>query len=609
MKRSRREPGGRVAAPRSTPAAPARPAPAWLWPALLAVALAALLWSVRGAPLGTPVADDYAFLARLRFQRPLDIFDSMGAAYYWRPLSRQLYFSLVGPWLVAAPWGAALLNTLILAATAGLLYRGALRVATRPVACAVALAPLVAEGSRVLVDWPSAIQHVLAMFFTVLALERALARDRIGAPLAALAALLSHEASFPVLLVLPAAAGLAARSGREAVRFGALAGATAIVWAVGYRVAIQHGVALPPGAAAGPLAAGWPRIAGAGLRATLNLEDLGATFTEVFTAGYVLLAIATLALLIRPAARRDLRRSLPAAGLGLACFLIGVAPLTAVLPDWNAWRASLPALALAVSATVALAAAHPGLALGFATLRLFALLIAPLAPAKVQKQPPATRSHFSLPSLSRLQRIVDSTRVTLLARYPTLPSASVARYWAIPNISEVAFHGSDALRVWYRDSTAVWERFAGLTGIRKPPAVLVEYDCMRPPLVAVVDHDALALFIRAAQLQLAGRLDIADTLYLAASRAEPRKACPFQAALARNRAMIAISYGNLPLADSLNRVDLDLAGESPATWTVTAAIAFALGDTAAGRRALTHALRWDPNHQGAVELARVYLGK
>src|SRR6185503_16509701 len=68
--------------------------PEWVWLALAPAALIVLLWASRGAPLGTPVADDFAFLYRLGFQHPLDPFDSMGATYYWRPLSRQAWFSL-----------------------------------------------------------------------------------------------------------------------------------------------------------------------------------------------------------------------------------------------------------------------------------------------------------------------------------------------------------------------------------------------------------------------------------------------------------------------------------------------------------------------------------
>src|SRR5258706_13393396 len=74
------------------------------------LACAALLaWSCRGALSGIPLADDFAFLERIRFQRPLDFFDSMGAAYYWRPISRQLYFLLMSPLLLSQPrWAAAI---------------------------------------------------------------------------------------------------------------------------------------------------------------------------------------------------------------------------------------------------------------------------------------------------------------------------------------------------------------------------------------------------------------------------------------------------------------------------------------------------------------------
>src|SRR5439155_20001488 len=67
---------------------------AWLGPLAIAVAFVALAWASRGFTPGAAVADDYGFLFRHRFQHPLDLFDSMGARYYWRPLSRQGYFSL-----------------------------------------------------------------------------------------------------------------------------------------------------------------------------------------------------------------------------------------------------------------------------------------------------------------------------------------------------------------------------------------------------------------------------------------------------------------------------------------------------------------------------------
>lgn len=605
MKRSRRDRARRNAPPRPGPVVPT--APAWVWPALIPLALAALLWSVRGAPLGTPVADDYAFLARLQFQQPLDPFDSMGASFYWRPLSRQLYFALVGPWLVAAPWGAAVLHALLLAATAALLYRASRRVTSAPVASAVALAPLLTEGARVLLDWPSAGQHVLAMGFAVLALDRALARDRIGAPLAALAALLSHEATFPILLVLPAAAGLAARSGREAARFGALAAAVAIAWAAGYAVAIQHGVALPPGAIGGKLAAGWPLAGGLAVGSALNLEDLDLALLTALAFAYAALGLAALVLVVRPAARHELRRALPVIALGLAWFALGVTPLGALLPDWNAWRATLPVLGLVIAATVFLAAVHPGLALGFAALRLAALLAAPVAPATVEMAPPHTVSDFSLPRLVRLQRIVDAARRALEARHVTLPVRGVVRYWSMPQLAEVGFHGPDAVRVWYADSTLAWAQVGGLAGLHQQRDALVEFDNLRASLATALDPGAVQLYVQALDAALARRFLEADSLLLAAEDAQVPRSGPFLVSIAHNRALIAMAHGDVERADSLNRIDIELAGESPGNLTVEAWVAFRRNQMDAGRRALMRALKIAPQDELAQELAKEYL--
>jgi hypothetical protein len=563
---------------------------------------------MRGSPLGTPVADDYAFLARLRFQHPLDLFDSMGASYYWRPLSRQLYFSLVGPWLLAAPWGAALLHGVLMLGTAAVLYRAARRLTTGPIACAIALLPLLAESTRVLLDWPSAGQHVLAMFLVVLAIERALAGDRFGAPLAALGALLSHEASFPVLFTLPIIAGLRTRSWGSAGRWGGLAAAVALVWVGGYAIALGHGVELPAGALPERAWGGWTRVAGLAARATLNLEDLGARVRGPLVVGYGVLGVATALLVLRRAARRAMARAIPVIGVALLWFVLGVTPLAALLPDWNAWRASLPALGLGVAITVLLASAHPALAGAFVALRLAALLAAPVVPTFVAKQPPRTVSDFSLPRLVRLQRIVDAAGRALRARHDSLPAHGVVRYWQVPRIAEVAFHGSDAVRVWYADSTLQWASFGGLAGIREPRVAVVEFDPPRSPLASAIDLDAVQLFTQAVEASLAQRFGEADSLYLVAGRKQTPLSGPFHASVARNRALIALAMGELGRADSLNRVDLELAGESASTWTMEAALALARGNADEGRRALAYALRFDPDYEPAKVLASRFPG-
>lgn len=103
---------GRPAVPaRARAAAPVPPrararTPRWLETACLLsplAAAAALGWSLRGAPLGTPVADDWEFLHRVVFGHDTGLLGSMGATWYWRPLSRQAWFPLVAPLLLAAP--------------------------------------------------------------------------------------------------------------------------------------------------------------------------------------------------------------------------------------------------------------------------------------------------------------------------------------------------------------------------------------------------------------------------------------------------------------------------------------------------------------------------
>ena len=176
----------------------------------------ALAWSIRHSLPGVAVADDYAFLDRLRFQHPLDPLDSMGAAYYWRPFSRQLWVSLVGPWLLQAPWLAAGLSAALLAMLSILLHRLTRRLAPEPawLAPLVATAPLVVESSRALIVWPSGAQHLLAAAGATWALHEAAFGRRATAALAALVAVLSHELAALALPILPVVATRAARARR-----------------------------------------------------------------------------------------------------------------------------------------------------------------------------------------------------------------------------------------------------------------------------------------------------------------------------------------------------------------------------------------------------------
>ena len=87
--------------PPRTPIKPRKPGPEALGYALGLLALVALLVACRGAPLGVPAADDYDYLDALL--RPVDPFGPMGSIWYWRPLSRQLYFGALGNAFFTAP--------------------------------------------------------------------------------------------------------------------------------------------------------------------------------------------------------------------------------------------------------------------------------------------------------------------------------------------------------------------------------------------------------------------------------------------------------------------------------------------------------------------------
>ena len=172
-------------------------------------------------------------------------------------------------------------------------------------------------------------------------------------------------------------------------------------------------------------------------------------------------------------------------------------PLVFVLPDWNAWRATVASLGLAFALTGWLALVSPSLAGILVALRLAALLLARPAPAVVTSEPPPATSSFSLARITRLQRTVESTRIALLGHTPRLKHHAVVRYWNLPLLSEVGFAGPSALRLWYGDSTLTWTGFGGEEGWSAPRDVLVEYDVGRPWPATVIESRAVALYLSA----------------------------------------------------------------------------------------------------------------
>src|ERR1041385_605812 len=114
-------------------ARPQPPPPWWRDPWALAVALAVVpvLVAMRGGLPGEPVADDFGFLHDSWLSGRVDWLSGGGRPLSWRPLSRQLYYRVLGPLLLSHPYAVALLHAACLALAGVLLYR-ALRPARAP---------------------------------------------------------------------------------------------------------------------------------------------------------------------------------------------------------------------------------------------------------------------------------------------------------------------------------------------------------------------------------------------------------------------------------------------------------------------------------------------
>jgi tetratricopeptide (TPR) repeat protein len=561
-----------------------------------------LLWSSRGALLGVAVADDYSFLDALRFQSPLNWFGSMQAAFYWRPLSRQAYFSAIGPFLLAAPWLAAAVNAALIVGTALLLYRIARHVTPSAwVASAVAAGVLLSEPVRVLLAWPSGIQHLLGGFAAVLAVHEALEGRFLTAGGSALAAMLSQEGGLLAAVGVPLAAWRAhGRTGL--VRAGLAVAVPVTLWAIGYSVSRAHGVAMPPNGSVANLFAHLPVLAPRALYAALSLEDV--LDRDAVVTAYVLVLVVAAALLISRDTRRRVRDAWPVLATGVLWFAIGALPLSLLLPDWNAWRLWIPALGLTFAMIVFAGLAWPGLAVAWVFLRAMALLLSPGAITVVTDMPPANASHVSFQQITRLERITDGARRALATHLPNLPPHSIVTYWEIPRLAEFAFQGSRALRVWYGDSTIAWSSFGGEGGLYKNFAGAIEFRHDPKRTATIIDSVAIRRFQLAGQAMMAGRLGTADSILAVAVAAEAADSSRFLGILIHNRAAVALKLGRLDLADAYNRqaTDLGITGENH--WVLTAQVAAMRGDREGAIAALRHALSYNPKSPEALDLLR-----
>jgi hypothetical protein len=600
-KDGRTRPGGTGGAIRGRSGTPSGP---WILLLVGGVALVALLWACRGGLPGVPVADDYDYLAALRFEHPLDPWGPMGSLWYWRPLARQLYFMLLDSLFFTAPWMIGVVHGLFFAVLYAFAARAA-RAAFDPwSAAAIAAFPLLAEPARALLVWPTGAQPLLAMAFIAVGIHEALARRLWSALLALAAALTSHDQALLLVPLVPWIGVSRAAGRREARRWilGPLVVAGAYL--LGRSIALGHGAGAPrPSPLAAALAAG-PGVVAESLAAQLGLDGLAGGPRMILALLMGACAVVALGLFAtRREARARLARRAVLLFVGAAWFAIAIAPLIFAPDLWTPRHSCLPGLGLGLFLVGGLAVASPRLAVAFTAIRLVALLLAPTVPDVVEKQAPATVRPLSFLHLARMQRTADGARRALVAAHPTLPRGSTVGYWSLPLGSEIAFAGPLAVRTWYADSTIQW-RFWERYDLDSGPAyqaVLGFNVGVRSPAV-LMRPEAIAPFARARRIGARGDLAGADAALGRALEEQQPPVDAFAVEIVRLRARLAFRLGETARADSLNAIDRLLAGETASYWGMGALIALAGGDAAGARERARRCLELRPDDAEGLEV-------
>ena len=568
-------------------------------------ALATLFWACRGAPLGVPAADDYDYLHALRFEHPLDLLGPMGSSWYWRPLSRQLYFAVLDGSFFSAPWFVAAVHGALLAAFFGFAYRAARHGFDPLGAAAIAAFPLLAEPTRALVSWPTGAQPLLAMALIALALHEALAKRAWSAALALFAALLCHEQALLAVPVVPLAFAARAHDRGRTLRMVLPTLVVTALYGAARFAALGHGAGLPPrGTFADALGAA-PSMLGRSLAAQLDLATLERTQArsiEWLEFGFV---AAGLGLLLHRPARERLRARAPALLAGAAWFVVGILPLAFAAALWTPRHTSLPALGLGLLLGGAAACAAPELALAFTLVRLVALLIAPTVPAVVPMTLSAQTTPMSFLHVARLQRTADSARRALAAARPTLPRGATVRYWSLPRETQIAFSGSKAVQVWYRDSTlswSFWDRFEPGKDRSGDPILGFNLNVADPAIV--MRPEAVMRYQAGLDAWTAGDLAPAEQAFFDAIARQEPEIGNFTAETARLLARIAYARGQFERADSLNRVELRISGPTATYFGMEGLLAMAAGDSTRALRAAEQCLALRPGDDEGLAVMR-----
>jgi hypothetical protein len=581
----------------------------WAWASLAVVAL--LLVRAWGAPFGEPVADDFDHLHHVLFARDHSWWGGGGSSSFWRPLAYQGYYGLLTGTILAHPAWIAGLHALLVAVTVVLVHDIARRHVAGPLAAIAATFPWLVESARALVLVPVHFVDLGLIFFSVLAWRAAVARRRVLAWAALLAALLCKETAIATAVALPWLAHSDSPRARRVWWLGTAA--IAVAWAFTYvAVRSRFALALPHGLESGlspALLLQTDRYlwASAGtLRALVSLPMKAAPYEAVVVVAVLLaLGAAAVRFATDAAARARLAGGHRVVLAGLAWGVIASATLLTVYPVWSPERVVYAALGPGLALTVLLAAAHPALPVALLALRLVTFTMAPGAPPRVTLSPPDRGAFVDFERLARLQRLMLEARTTLHREFPALPHGSGVAMLHPPFMADYAA-GDKALQVWYRDSTlrwVKWERMAADEGRGVRGAL--EFQAEATPPFRRIEPEALRLLFVAGGLERASRYaEAVDTLARADSTQHDRAAHHLLGRILGLRAWCLGGMGRVAEAEVEARQSLAIAPENADGHLTMSAILNGRDEWAASLRHLDTLEAWYPGYPAAVEMRK-----
>ena len=428
------------------------------WWALLA--LPSLAAAVLALPCFrfTYLWDDYDFLARAHPFRLESLLPDAGTVFY-RPLSREVLFAILGPLGMSGPAVGHVVNAALLVAAVLLTGWLGARLVGRKEGILAACVLSTLGAASILVGWLSGSQDLLAAVLGLLAIHLRLS-DRTGFALAALAAaILSKETAVafaPVVALLPWIVGRAS----PRASWGAAAVALLLVgWAAihpGVRMLLDRKGAT--NAEAEYVAVGAPGRPEFVFRSALALLNVPATGTrtrwpEGRTAAALLAGALVAAAIL--GSRRMPRSDVPQQTrrtLVIAILLL-VGPLlvtVALVSRWSPYYTFLPSVGLSLAAGLGLAR----LQTGYAAITVLAFLCLGVWSRGLEADPTVTTERSledtSL-ALRRVQEGFERVYPELPERTQLLISVSATGSLSVP----IHLLRYAAPRVWYEDPDLV----------------------------------------------------------------------------------------------------------------------------------------------------------